>query len=166
VALLRRAASVLLEPIRSGWRLRLMMQTARAVVGCALLIGLSACTPTPKPNVVVSGGPSTAAPSALSTAGRAPAKWEYQPGFQPTASSHELRVLVSWVGCAAGASPTDPQPIVKFSPKQVSLTVWAIPPAGKAFACVGNSRSRVPLTIPLTEPLGPRDVVPGPGHVR
>ena len=140
------------------------MQTSRALVACALLIGLAACAPVPKPNVAVSGGSSTASPPVLSTAGRAATKWEYQPGFQPTASSLELRVLVSWVGCASGATPADPQPAVTYSPEHVSLTVWAIPPAGSAFNCQGTPG--VPLTIPLTEPLGSRDVVPGPGKVR
>lgn len=140
------------------------MQTSRALVGCALLIGLTACAPEPKPNVTVSGGSSTASPSALNTAGRAATKWEYQPGFQPTASSRELRVLVSWVHCASGATPADPQPSVKYSLEHVALTVWAIPPAGSAFECQGTPG--VPLTIPLDEPLGSRDVVPGPGKVR
>jgi len=140
------------------------MQTSRALVGCALLIGLTACTSVPKPSVAVSGGSSTASPSALNTAGRAATKWEYQPGFQPTASSRELHVLVSWVDCASGATPADPQPAVTYSPEHVSLTVWAIPPAGSAFNCQSNPLE--PLMIALTEPLGSRDVVPGPGKVR
>jgi len=140
------------------------LQTARALVGCALLIGLTACTGVPKPNVAGSGASSTASPSTLSTADRAATKWEYQPGFQPAASSRELRVLVSWAGCASGATPAESQPSVKYSLEHVSLTVWAIPPAGSAFRCQSNPR--VPLTIPLTEPLGSRDVAPGPGDVR
>ena len=159
-----KSASVSLELFRSGFRPRNVMQTSRALVGCALLIGLTACAPVPKTNVAVSGGSSTASPSVLSTAGRAATKWEYQPGFQPTASSRELPVLVSWVGCASGATPADPQPSVKYSREHVSLTVWAIPPAGSAFECQGNPC--VPLTIPLTEPLGSRDVAPGPADVR
>ena len=153
-----------LELLSSGLRPRNMSWTSRALVGCALLVGLTACDPVPDPNVAVFGGSSTASPSVLSTAGRAATKWEYQPGFQPTASSRELRVLVSWVGCSSGAAPADPQPSVNYSLEHVSLTVWAIPPAGSAFDCQGNPR--VPLTIPLTEPLGSRDVAPGPGDVR
>jgi hypothetical protein len=140
------------------------MQTSRALVGCALLIGLTACAPEPKPNAAVAGGSSTASPSALSTARRAATKWEYQPGFEPTASSRELRVLVWWVGCSSGATPADPQPAVTYSLEHVALTVWAIPPAGSAFDCQGPPG--LPLTIPLDEPLGSRDVVPGPGKVR
>ena len=135
------------------------MQTSGALVGCALLIGLTACAPVPQPHVAVPGGSPTASQSVLSTAGRAATTWEYQPGFAPTASSRELRVLVSWVGCASGATPRDPQSAVTYSPEHVSLTVWAIPPAGNAFDCQGNPR--VPLTIPLDEPVGSRDVVPG-----
>jgi len=140
------------------------MPSTRALVGCVLLIGLTACAPQPKPNVTVSGGSSTASPPAQSTAGRAATKWEYQPGFEPTASSRELRVLVFWVGCASGAIPADPQSAVTYSPEHVALAVWAIPPAGRAFDCQGPPR--LPLTIPLEEPLGSRDVVPGPGKVR
>jgi hypothetical protein len=36
------------------------MQTSRAFVGCALLIGVTACAPVSKPNVAVSEGSSTA----------------------------------------------------------------------------------------------------------
>jgi len=36
------------------------MQTPRALVGCALLIGLTACAPVSKPNVAVSGSSVTA----------------------------------------------------------------------------------------------------------
>ena len=148
------------------------MPTSRVLLTSALLIGLSACAQVSKPDVAATRSSPTASPSLRSTpspdvsgtAGRALARWTYQEGFQPTATSRELRVVVSWVGCASGAAPVDPQPIVKYSSKQVSVTVRAIPPAGNAFTCQGNLRTE--LTIPLTEPVGSRVVVPGPGRSR
>lgn len=137
-----------------------------------LLIGLSGCGQASTFEVPAPGGsptaspsqPSTPSPDVPETGGRAIARWTYQEGFQPTATSRELRVHAAWVGCASGAAPVDPKPVVKYSSKRVSLTVWAIPPEGDAWTCQGNAD--VQLTIPLSEPVGSRPVVPGPGKAR
>jgi hypothetical protein len=160
-----------MEPGGSGQRRSLMRTTSRVLLAGALLIGLSACAqPTgpegsgTKSSQTVSAAESRPSHDAPETTGRAMARWTYEEGFKPTATSWELRVRAMWVGCASGAAPVDPQPVVGYSSNEVSVAVWAIPPVGEAFTCQGNSS--VKLRIPLKEPLGSRDVVPGPGQVR
>lgn len=129
-----------------------------------LILGLSACTESASKGAASIADSSTASPLVVDTAGLAATTWEYQQGFEPTATSDELRVLVSWAGCASGAAPTDPRPAVRYSREHVSLTVWASPPEGTYFTCQGNAPAEV--TVPLSEPLGARDVVPGPSKAR
>lgn len=59
-----------------------------------------------------------------------------------------------------GAQAEDALPVVEYGEDTVTLTVWAIPPAGDAFECPGNPP--VTVTVTLAEPLGDREVVPGP----
>ncbi len=141
------------------------MRTTHALLVGGFLLGLVACGQASTPN------PDSAAtaltlktPSTVSTSGLSAMQWDYQQGFQPTASSRELRVAVSWVGCASGAAPVNPKAVVSVSRENVSLSVWATPPAGNAFDCQGNQR--VNLTVPLTEPLGSRTVVQGAATLR
>lgn len=141
------------------------MRTTHALLVGGLLLALTACgeasTPSPDSDATAS---TLATPSTVSTAGLSAMQWDYQQGFQPTAASRELRVVVSWIHCASGAAPVNPKPVVSFSQENVSLSVWATPPAGNAFDCQGNQR--VNLTVPLTEPLGSRTVVQGATTLR
>jgi hypothetical protein len=135
------------------------MTTKRlTLVAVALLLTLGACTDAPS-DPPPAGDAGVTPTAEVDTEGRKVAQWQFA-GQEPGPDDREFDVQVAWIACASGAKAEDPQPVVEYGEDTVTLTVWAIPPEGNAFECPGNPP--VTVTVTLTEPLGDREVVPGP----
>jgi hypothetical protein len=114
----------------------------------SVFVALTACAgdnASPKPSFVVEG--------------RKPVAWKLV-GPQPAAADTKITVEAAWRDCTGGSEPEDPQPAVAYFEDTISVTIWAIPPAGKNFTCQGNPS--IPVTIDLSEPVGHRTIVQGP----
>ena len=126
-------------------------------LGRVLVFALATKTPS-------QGVAPTPIPSTLDTTGYAGVAWHFQPGFEPSKTTEELYVAAFWRGCANGVAPVNPRPVVSYSRGTVTLGIWAVPPTGLSFNCPGGKE--VDMTIPLSEPVGPRVVLHDVGPLR
>jgi len=137
------------------------MRTRHALWTVAVVLLVTSCSST---GVKSSTMTSSSEPSVVDTTGLAAMHWEYRQGFQPAAATRELELNVHWVGCASGVAPVDPKPVVRLTPDHVYISVWAVPPAGRAFNCQSNKA--VDISVSLSETLGSRDVAQGEATLR
>jgi hypothetical protein len=122
------------------------MRARVAVAAVILLFAVTSCSDTSSP-----------APT-FDVDGRKPVAWKLV-GPQPASSDTKIKVEAAWIECTSGSEPDDPKPAIAYGENTISITIWAIPPAGDAFDCQGNPS--IPVTISLNEPVGDRDIVQG-----
>ncbi len=129
-----------------------------AWVAVTLLLSVGACADGLS-SQTAEDEPGTTTTAEVDTDGRKVAHWQFA-GKEPRPEDREFDVQVAWIACTGGAKAQDPQPVVEYGEDIAILTVWAIPPEGNAHTCQGNPP--VTVTVTMTEPLGDREVVPGP----
>jgi len=127
-----------------------VLRTARICIG--LLFLLTAC--------------SLASPSEQPTGSEpSAARWALVPSALPTASATSLETLVWEVGCSSGRDISDKilSPQIRYEADQITVTLWLepLPVLGpnEAFTC--PLRAPTSFMVPLSEPLGDRQLVDG-----
>jgi hypothetical protein len=89
----------------------------------------------------------------------AAATWTVAPNQEIDASTSELRLLVSRLGCNSGVTGEVQKPDVRVDDEQVVLTFAVEPDEPSSATCQGNDQ--VPYDVVLPEPLGDRSLVDG-----
>ncbi|QTV79195.1 hypothetical protein [Microbacterium sp. NIBRBAC000506063] len=87
------------------------------------------------------------------------ATWELRDAASVTASTTELEVLVTRLGCANGETGDVHVPQVSYENDRVIVRIDVEPLPSGAYNCQGNDA--VPVTVSLSEPLGDRLLVDG-----
>lgn len=109
-------------------------------VGASLVVALAACT-------------------SLNESDRATAVWEVAPQQQLDASTTEIAVLVTRLGCNSGVTGTVNDPTISITDDDLVITFTVSPGQPEAADCQGNDQ--VPYLLTLPQPLGEHRLIDG-----
>lgn len=123
-------------------------------IASIMLIGCSASPSPQSPPVAVASVPSDAPDST-----GAPATWQLVDPGGVTSDSTTLEVEVTRLDCANGVTGDLLAPVVTYEEDRVTIRIDAAPNALAAANCQGNDA--VPVSVPLSEPLGRRTLIDG-----